>query len=1310
MALSAAELQKRHGLEGAPDPFPSLGGGGSGGSSAPSQSSASKVNGTSSSSSNTVDTSSQDAFPSLGASSAAPTTLSKPASSMWAAKPSAVKAGKSKPVAPGGLGRSGAPTVGSHPVSDSFSMPANEIDTKALGEVLKKVTEQTGAIVESSTQMRTGLKTFLIKAADQKRLAYARKLIERGLSKNVTIKVEVPITTLGTIIGPKGATLKSITDSTGCKIDIPRRDTLPSYDPKERRDAGPDGDEDEEDQDDEDDEPLVEISVSGPSVACQDAKSKLVALIAGKTSQSSSSIKTIPSSFYPFIAGPKGAKARQLEEELGQGKVKVHIPPPAVWKALERQGDEEGGAATSDRDLSIKVKGDKERVKAVVAEIQRQFDELNNSLRDIKLSIPKRQHRFLVGSAADDILSQTGCIVELPPVEDPSDLCRILGAQANLVPALTLVMDKANAVAVETVDVVSIHRQGVSDPLAHAQKVLRYLQKSSKLRSIADAHSGVKVFPPFASVVASSGNVVIEIVGEDKDAVAAARESIVSTVRGIPPAAITTLEIDPLVHPVLIGKKGTKISSFESTHGVATVFPPVADDSSEVLLVFAGSLDSLPSDKKARDAKLKEHLTKARSALDDLGKDAADLKTETLTVDKKWHRFIIGQGGTVLNALIGEDGLVAVKVGSKSGSTSTSEDDIVTVRGPSNEVDRVVSQIKQIVEDAKNDDIINGYTVEFPVDKKHVPHLVGSAGASINRLRDTLGVRVNFDDDADKKKPKATCKIVGRKEAVEEARRRLEAQIEKLADETTETLNIKRAIQPALIGAGGKYAIRLEEKYGVKLSFPRDNKDGTAPTKPDEVTIRGGRKGVAAAKAELLEAAAFESESRQSLEFTVPSKSVAQIVGKSGATINAIKDETGTMIDIDKSEAEGKTTTITVKGDKKGIAAAKAAILAVVDQVKDVVTVTMTIDPKFHRSLIGQGGQKLRDLVASVGGPTEGYNQAGLITFPKQGDEATDQVRLRGDSKLVNAIKAELEKQVKVLKETIVVGVVVPSSHHATKIGRGGSALQDLQRKTGTTIHFPGSRQYSSVGEPENASELGDAPSTDIVKVIGRKEDCAKAAEQLQTVTERPQRKDAGASSDLPSRTMSIPSKYYHAIAGDQSLLRNVRSAGGSLAMPQGAPVKPTIPRPAASNGSTSLAAKAARIDLDAGDAAAGDDLVEEGDWEVIENYQNAPEGELEWTIRAREENLDKVQKVLEDALEHAKNATHIGLWTGLPRSAFPRIIGSKGATISRLRAETGADIQVGKDDDLITITGDEQSVLQAKDAISAIVSRPAKY
>lgn len=71
---------------------------------------------------------------------------------------------------------------------------------------------------------------------------------------------------------------------------------------------------------------------------------------------------------------------------------------------------------------------------------------------------------------------------------------------------------------------------------------------------------------------------------------------------------------------------------------------------------------------------------------------------------------------------------------------------------------------------------------------------------------------------------------------------------------------------------------------------------------------------------------------------------------------------------------------------------------------------------------------------------------------PREGrDSAPDEVKLRGDAKIVGKIKAELEKQVDTLKQTTIVGVVVPASQHASKIGRGGSALQDLQRKTGAT-------------------------------------------------------------------------------------------------------------------------------------------------------------------------------------------------------------------------------------------------------------------
>jgi predicted PilT family ATPase len=78
------------------------------------------------------------------------------------------------------------------------------------------------------------------------------------------------------------------------------------------------------------------------------------------------------------------------------------------------------------------------------------------------------------------------------------------------------------------------------------------------------------------------------------------------------------------------------------------------------------------------------------------------------------------------------------------------------------------------------------------------------------------------------------------------------------ADETSEVLKIPSQYHSSLIGQSGKYAIRLEEKYSVKITFPRQSaENGQGKTreqlKPDEVLIKGGKKGVAGAKSELMD-------------------------------------------------------------------------------------------------------------------------------------------------------------------------------------------------------------------------------------------------------------------------------------------------------------------------------------------------------------------------------------------------------------------------------------------------------------------------
>lgn len=97
-----------------------------------------------------------------------------------------------------------------------------------------------------------------------------------------------------------------------------------------------------------------------------------------------------------------------------------------------------------------------------------------------------------------------------------------------------------------------------------------------------------------------------------------------------------------------------------------------------------------------------------RTEILQLAKEAADIKSITITIPAQYHGNIIGQNGTTLNAVIGEDRLVNVSFGNKTKSAETGEDTVV-IRGPSEEVARVKAQIERIAEEARDTAIINAY-------------------------------------------------------------------------------------------------------------------------------------------------------------------------------------------------------------------------------------------------------------------------------------------------------------------------------------------------------------------------------------------------------------------------------------------------------------------------------------------------------------------------------------------------------------------------------------------------------------------------
>ena len=126
-------------------------------------------------------------------------------------------------------------------------------------------------------------------------------------------------------------------------------------------------------------------------------------------------------------------------------------------------------------------------------------------------------------------------------------------------------------------------------------------------------------------------------------------------------------------------------------------------------------------------------------------------------------------------------------------------------------MERVKTEIEELIQRLEVEGVEASYEITFELDGKVVSHvrgkphedvpilskravlqIVGKGGAGINKLREELGVRVDFSDldqastpqpSVTKKrvpKPKATVTIKGRKANVEEAKKRILSQADKV--------------------------------------------------------------------------------------------------------------------------------------------------------------------------------------------------------------------------------------------------------------------------------------------------------------------------------------------------------------------------------------------------------------------------------------------------------------------------------------------------------------------------------------------------
>lgn len=1128
--------------------------------------------------------------------------------------------------------------------------------------------QKTNTEIQASTT-RTGTLQFLVKGKPEDNQRASRELWSQ-IAVKITISVHVPVSTRRFIIGTKGKILNAISEMSGASIQLPKR--------KEGESEG------QEDTDDWENQEAIEIKIVGDVFGVQIAKGEIKKIVDEKTSKQTVRISHIPVIHYPFIAGAYGSNVQRMSAEYG---TRIHIPPVAA--AAELEGE------TQRVDPTIIISGDREQVRKVVEEIESKYEELQRTCRELIVQIPKRQQKYLIGPKGahlHEILENTGCFVELAPAADPSEAVTIRGPSENHIKALTAVMEKANSMQVESIDFAAVHHNA-SDPLEHARNVLRYLLNRQKIRKV-EQESGIHVIIPRGAQLDTS--VVVEFVGKERVAVEKARKEVLEMVKALSPSRICEVSIPSHLHRHIIGRKGQSLQKIKEQYGVEVLMADERDESDEVMIVYEGTTGDLVTlkDSPAERKLVKDTLEAVQNEMNRIAQEYADYTTKVLAIPAKYHRFVIGPKGSVLSNIVGgPESPVSVKVGSqkKPESGSSTENvsqkprsevhpDSIVVKGPGNEVQRVVSEIEKIIEDVKHNEVMNSFSAECKIPSTVLSHIIGKGGSNIARLKEELNVSIEFDE-ASKAAPAkpgemATCTIIGGKKAIETAKARIIDLAEKMADETVINLSIPHNLHRSLIGASGRYVLRLQNKYGVYIQFPRAPKEGgengeddssSQELDMDKVAIKGGKKGVAAAKQELLELMEYELEHNNVITFTIPARHLPHVVGRSGAKINEIKDELGVKIDLGRPDEDDTNldaaVSVRIEGTKTAIQKAKNSILAVTADQDSTTSTSIRIEPKYHRYLIGTAGSHIRDIVTQCATETGCNVQSANVRFPRAGTtgQDADEVIVKGEAPLVEKIIEELMKEVQEQQNQVIVTVPVPVVDLSSIIGRKWTAVKEMQTKYSVSIQIP--KQKS-----ENQAPIEG--ETVLIKITGSSSNCALAKADLE-------------SKCRVSRQISVPKKHHRALVGN----------GGQTIMKLRSQFNVTVDHPPAPEKTTPTVG-----------AETGGKRIDEEDDDEKETDQQP---DIVWILRGDEESVTKAEKFLIKELTDIKSRTHTET-VQVPQSLHRIIIGRGGRRVKEIRDTTGCQVDVprSKDSESVILTGTEAGVKAAKAMILEIVER----
>ncbi|KAL8715873.1 MAG: hypothetical protein Q9220_000540 [cf. Caloplaca sp. 1 TL-2023] len=1156
---------------------------------------------------------------------------------------------------------------------------------KPLQEVLRNINKRSKATVDmkpgpNGTTIFEG--TGPVEATRQ-----ALRDVARELGSKQSVKIPIPLSVRPHIIGRQGTVVQGITARTGARIQVPKTEDM----------ATPDLD--------DDDSVTIDVTIEGDPVAAELARREIETIINERTSTVNMRLKDIPEEYYPFIAGPHNARIHALE----QGRqIKVHVPYYFTWTDQPPPQTPVAGRLPQfapNRGSHIRISGDRTAAQEARMEIEQQVEELRCRITLTQLAINRGQHPFIIGdkgTSLHDLLKETGCAVILPPITDDSEMLTITGPQESLDLAMDKVMNLATSMHMASIDVAKQHASAPAGAQNHARALTRYFQRRQAIEQLErqfDAH--------IVTPISEDSPMNWEVYSRDGKNTIKARSDIIGLINAHPPARLRHLPVDPFYHQHLRKQASQRL---QNEFGVHLLLPAESIPEAQVVLIYEGPQQDSPSEytlprQKPTSAEVTEFeraLAQAQAHVQDLIQGQQNLTSQTLNVPSKYRDKVLKHVDREQQHLPSTEIPVQVMSALPHNVNGTTTDHssrrvsepaehVLTLRGQRDMVDELTQTLLRFLEREKQDELERGHVIYFDFPQKFANFLIGRKGENINKYREEFDVDIQIHD--------GKVEIKGPVAKAELAKAKITALGKKLEDEATHVLKIKPQYHKDMIGAKGAQVNRLQDRYNVRVQFPRtaakinDDQsiaDGTSDAggsrnirsnqAPDEVIIRGPRRGADEARDELLNLLQWTIDNSHTATVSVAQSQLPSLIGQGGREMENARLATGAQIDVpghrDAADATRRVQ-IQIKGTKRQVEEATKMLEQKAKAFDNTIAREIEVDKKYHKALIGGGGSNLRDIVLAAGGSDDHRELARTVRFPRP-DSVENKIRVEGSKEVVDRIVASIEAFVNQRDHQATESLEIAPEKHRLLIGRGGETRRALESQFHVAIDVPRLSQ--------------EGPARSRVKVAGQPDDVASAKAHILELIK-----------DQPGATIQIPRHLHHAISDNGHFFRRVRT-DHKVTIDHAGQQPPT--RPSASSTSRPQEAKSLPLITDQ------EENMTSHSWETIDNSNNSLEaGDIPWVLHGSPENIAKAQSALQRALEQAKNQQQscTGYLVLPDPKTYRFVIGQGGSQINAIRRQTGCRISVPKDQakgEAIEIVGSKDGIEQAKDIILETVQR----